>query len=267
MGFSTQLQIQKEWCRYWIRTKYGFRANSALVLILTSDREDQPEAAQRELAQTLREIRWKFSVPTFIQLHLEFTDSAHTVGIYREGATEMRAGHGSDGIGETVRGIPHLRIDGLIESTELVSNAEDLCAWMCAADSLVFFGGSEFGDSNGEDRIFRTLSEVAYGIGRPLNRLSGQVTKESSRHCGNGDEAESSDPAVDSIGIHTGAFAWESVHQPRLPVHFPESSRVGNSNKMSYEEGRLHLRSLWTVANQSDQNGVEAEKSNGRKVA
>jgi hypothetical protein len=138
---------------------------------------------------------------------------------------------------------------------------------MCAADSLVFFGESEFGDSKRENRIFHTISEVAYGIGRPLNRLSGQITKESSRHCGNGDEAEPSDPAVDSIGIHTGAFAWESVHQPRFPDHLAESSRIGKPNSMSYEEGRLHLQSLWKVANQSDQKGVEAEKSNGRKVA
>ena len=211
MGFSTQLQIQKEWLRYWIRTKFGFRANSALVLILTSDRVDQPEAAQRELAQTLREIRWKFAVPTFIQLHLEFADGAHSVGIYREGATEIRVGHGSDGIGEKVRGIPHLRLDGLIASTELVSNAEDLCAWMCAADSLVFFGGSEFGDSKRENRIFRTLSEVAYGIGRPLNRLSGQITKEVSHRRRNGEREENSDTAPDSIGLplspkHIGSF-------------------------------------------------------------
>ena len=282
MGFSTQLQIQKEWCRYWVRTKYGFRANSALVLILTADREDKPEVAKRELAQALREIRWNFAVPTFIQLHLEFEDSAARVGVCRASTMQVRDGQGSDGenstgecsggMGKSVREIPHLRLDGLIESTELVSNAEDLCAWMCAADSLVFFGGSEFGNAKREDRIFETLSEVAYGIGRPLNRLGGQITEESSRRQEVGEAATSSDPAADCIRIHGGAFTWESVHQPRIPDHLPEPSRIGISRNggpdgMSYEEGRLHLQSLWKVANQSDQNDGEAGKSNARKVA
>jgi len=282
MGFSTQLQIQKEWCRYWIRTKYGFCANSALVVILTADGGDKPEPAKRELTQTLQEMRWKFAVPTFIHLHVDFADSAHRVGIYWDGTTEVRGDHLADGTDradgtysygmrsggnrETVRDLPHLRLDGLIESTELASNAEDLCAWMCAADSIVFFGGSEFRDSKREDSIFQTLSEVAYGLGRPLNRLEKQITQESSQRRRD-TEATTSEPSDDSIGIRSGAFNWESVHQPRIPDHILEPSHVGNPVKMSYEEGRLHLQSLWMGANRNTQNQGEAEKSNGRRVA
>ncbi len=248
MGPQSNLKIQKEWCRYWIRSHYGFEQRSALVLLLSEERprrvdscpitENLGNATATAASETsdafekaLHELRWHFAQPVIVHLKLPSKSSRDLPkGPHTDCATYD---------------LPARWLSAL-DHSESVSSASDLCAWICASDTLLMVEHPQNTDPMGRIGWLKPIAEVAYGFGKPLNNvgLSGGNREHSHSTTGCVSNADS-DPKGWELN-------WERLHQSNrdmLAIALaPSDLRIHtNPGSWTYDQGLQSLENAWNL--------------------
>jgi len=248
MGPQSSLKIQKEWCRYWIRSHYGFEQRAALVLLLSEERprrEDSNPSSETDkkgtaatsvisvaIEKTLFELRWQFAQPVFVHLKVPSTsnrDLPKTTHV--DCATDDLPG----------------RCFSTVDHSEAVSSASDLCAWICASDSLLLIESPQDSDPVGRFGWLKPIAEVAYGFGKPLNVLG--LSEGTHRRCpSKADGVWEADSAPQGWELN-----WERLHQSSretLAITLDPSDLRNHTNPGSwtYEQGLQRLENAWHLA-------------------
>ena len=248
MGPQSSLKIQKEWCRYWIRSHYGFEQRSALVLLISEERPGQEDsnpisetdkkgtATTSEMStaieKTLYELRWQFAQPVFV--HLKVPLKSH-----RDLPKTTHADCAIDDL--------PARCFSALDHSEAVSSASDLCAWICASDSLLLIESPQDTDPIGRFGWLNPIAEVAYGFGKPLNVMG--LSEGNRQRCqSTADGVRNADSASKGWEL-----SWERLHQSSretLAITLDPSDWRNHTNPgfWTYEQGLQRLENAWRLA-------------------
>lgn len=266
MGPQSNLKIQKEWCRYWIRSHYGFEQRSALILLLSVDRSIRQETSGEEaghessikvthkfaasLDKILQDLRWQFAQPVFVNLKI----AANSRPVFPETISAM----------DEALEMPTRYLSAL-DHSESVGCASDLCAWVCAADSLIMVQQPEFAGASIAFEWCKPIAELAYGFGKPFNKLD-LGTAGRWVHPSQGEVVQK----VDSPPL-APELNWERLHQSNRETlaialgtsEFHSSSQPG---LWTYKQGLERLEIAWRDASEATLEPVE-HVGERRKVA
>ena len=267
MGPQSNLKIQKEWCRYWIRSHYGFEQRSALVLLLSEERPrhvdfcpttENPSKlvatrttqASDAFEKTLHELRWQFAQPVFVLLKINSKSNRY----------QPDAGPANAAIDD----FPTRWLSAL-DHSESVSSASDLCAWICASDTLLMVETPQKTKPMSCFGWIKPIAEVAYGFGKPLNTLDL--------------DEEALGPLESTVGLirnpcsnpKIGELNWERLHQSNretLAIAAEELDFTSpiNPGSWTYEQGLQRLEKAWSLASEISSRTSE-DSSEQRKVA
>ena len=267
MGSQSNLKIQKEWCRYWIRSHYGFEQRSALVLLLSEEQTRHVDSCSitenrnkgtattssgtsDAFEKTLHELRWQFAQPVFVHLKINSKSNRHLpdAGPANAAADDFPP-----------------RWLSAIDHSESVSSASDLCAWICASDTLLVVEPPEKPEPINHFGWSKPIAEVAYGFGKPLNTL---VLKKGAL-----------EPLGATVGLvqnpgsnpKVGELNWERLHQSSremlaIAMGASDSRSQINPGTWTYEQGLQSLENAWCLASEVSSKTFE-DSSEQRKVA
>lgn len=248
MGPQSSLKIQKEWCRYWIRSHYGFEQRAPLVLLLSEERrrkedfnpiyetDGQETATTSEMSaaieKILHDLRWQFAQPVFVHLKLPSKFN-------RDLPNENRA--------DSATAELHARWLSAFDHSEAVSSASDLCAWICASDTLLVVDHPQDADPTGRFGWLNPIADVAYGFGKPLNTMG--LSEAAREFCqSTADGVSNADKAPKGWELN-----WERLHQSRRETPAialgPSDVRFHtNPGSWTYEQGLQRLENDWLLA-------------------